>query len=358
MNFDLGLWPIFFAILKAIAAALAFLLFLSTWEVARHQWEDYRFWQRGGFWRRRAWWRRWRLLRLVSWRASTLGLQLASAPWRVVRFALDGFLPWFVFGVESISWWGLDELRYLVRRKSRPLYGMRIWLGLYGKGKTASMTHYLYSKKVALGRGVRIYTNYGFKLQDGELQGWRHMVEMLNRQDKDIPVLVAFDEIATTFSQRHSLGKNGERIPEELVNLMMQCRKANIQILGTVQRFSMTEATFRRMSQYLIEVRSWFGGRLVWQKAFEGEENYEPGHDKPGEPRRRVAWSRWCIITDRVRSLYDTTYVAKRLLEWGEVDPVGLETYLHEASAERRQLSTAREGRIPAVAGAPAQRRK
>ena len=76
------------------------------------------------------------------------------------------------------------------------------------------------------------------------------------------------------------------------------------------------------------------------------------------EPRRRVAWSRWCIITDRVRSLYDTTYAAKRLLEWGEVDPVGLETYLNEASAERRSLSTAREGRVPALAGAPAQRRK
>lgn len=239
--------------------------------------------------------------------------------WGLVSGWWEPLAPWLARGLESVGWTAVDVYRSLRHPQPRRLYGVWLYVGMYGKGKTVSMTERLVRLRRQYGSRIAIYTNYGFALEDGPIQGWRHMVRA---RLSDRNTVFAFDEIGNSFSQKDSK----EGIPRDLVPLLTQCRKwgPGVQVLATVQRFGMTEITWRNMAQYIIECRSYFGARLVWQRAFEGVENYRDGVDPdPPSPKRVHAWTWWFVATDAIRQSYDTFFVARRLVEKGEAELPG-----------------------------------
>jgi len=50
----------------------------------------------------------------------------------------------------------------------QPPYGIRMYVGLPGTGKTVSMVEYLLTLRMAY-PGIKIYTNFGFQYQDGDI---------------------------------------------------------------------------------------------------------------------------------------------------------------------------------------------
>lgn len=248
-------------------------------------------------------------------------------PWNVVYSACALLFEWWAPAVpkmaEGVTWYAIDLYRSIRNPTPRRLYGVWMYVGMYGKGKTVSMTARLYNLRRVYGDKIRIYTNYGFKLEDGPINGWRHMVEARLSEKNTV---FAFDEIGNTFTQKQSGSKKEDALPEDLIPLLTQCRKwgPGVQVLCTVQRFTMTEVTWRRMAQYIIECRSYLGARVIWQRAYEGLENYQDGVDpNPPAPKRVVAWSQWFLVSDYVRSLYDTFFIARRMRENGEAELPG-----------------------------------
>ena len=66
--------------------------------------------------------------------------------------------------VQFIYWKFVDFFRF-IKNPKRPLHLYGIWLycGLYGCGKTMALSHYLATMRKRYGDRVYISTNYGFK---------------------------------------------------------------------------------------------------------------------------------------------------------------------------------------------------
>jgi hypothetical protein len=79
----------------------------------------------------------------------------------------------------------------------------------------------------------------------------------------------------------------------------------------------MTEVTFRRLADYIVECRSWSyqNRRFVYQEWFAGIENYLDGHDFANGFKRTRARTRGFHFDDRLRSQYQSFGRVARLSE-------------------------------------------
>jgi hypothetical protein len=194
------------------------------------------------------------------------------------------------------------------------------------------MSERLYRYRQLYAENINIYTNYNWSGQTGPITGWRQMVEA---RLSNKPTVFAFDEIGNTFDQR-----SFKEFPKDLLPVLTQCRKwgGGVQVLATAQRFSMVEVTWRRMAANIIECVGLLDSRLIRQRAYDGEEEYNGGQPRysPMGDRdlRKTSWGYWFVATDKLRNTYDTYYVARRLAENGEAELPGWEAVAATEAAD------------------------
>lgn len=153
---------------------------------------------------------------------------------------------------QFIGWKIYDAVYGIIHIRDRKLHLYGIWLycGLYGGGKTMALSHYLSSMRRKYGHKIYISTNYGFKDEDFPLLHWK---ELLTEYDR--PVIFGYDEVQNEFNSR-----DYKNFPYELVKLLTQNRKGHgKQIVCTAQRFVRVDKVIRELCTHVIECRTFFG---------------------------------------------------------------------------------------------------
>lgn len=216
--------------------------------------------------------------------------------------------------------WGIrDTWRMLRTGDKERLFGLYVIVGLYGRGKTAFVVNECETIRKERGDKVRIYTNFGWKGEDGPIWGWRQMVEAL---DQDIPHVFCWDELGSSLNQ-HNYGKGQDAFPKDLFRLITQMRKGpGIRIYCTVQRFNNASVDLRRLAKYIIEVSGFARSRWIWAWAYDGYEAYNDGLPRLSpmgqKDLRVVAWTKRFVFTDYLRGRYDSYAIIPELLEMSD----------------------------------------
>jgi ATP-dependent Clp protease ATP-binding subunit ClpX len=208
--------------------------------------------------------------------------------------------------IVFLIWKIIDLFRYIKNKdwKIFKRFGLHVYTGMFGSGKTSSMVHdaYLMAKKYY----VPIMTNMELKnfpkdIQIIELNDPQQIVDWVG------PLIVLIDEAPTVFNARDW---KTEGIPKALLSVLLQVRKENKVVLMTAQRFQHIDSQLRDVTDTVREC-SCFMGRWNYIKVFNGldYENTIGNTQKTAVIRNVYAF----IQTDVIRSLYDTREMVKRM---------------------------------------------
>jgi ATP-dependent Clp protease ATP-binding subunit ClpX len=217
----------------------------------------------------------------------------------ILLFVVVAVVLWQLpFLLKVFRWLVLDAYRFFTQPHKVHLYGIWLYCGLYGQGKTMALTEYLVRMRRKYGDKIYISTNYGFTEEDFPLTTWK---DLLTEYDR--PVIFGYDEIQNEFNSR-----DYKNFPYELVKLLTQNRKGNgKQIVGTAQRFGRVDKTIRELCTHVIECRKAWFGRVTKEKKYDVDDYEQMLAEIDVMKKRKVPCSRYRFIqTDSLRNAYDS----------------------------------------------------
>ena len=208
-------------------------------------------------------------------------------------------LRFFVNLFHFIRWIYIDLYRHVkAGRKHFREYGLTMYCGRQGGGKTISVVDYLERMRVKYPRAL-IFTNFGYLNQHAPLEGWQTLIEERSADG----VIFAIDEIHSEFSSNA-----WKDFPPSLLREISQQRKQRVKIIATAQVFKDVAVQLRRQCFDVVECRT-LGGRWTFQRCFDAED-YNSFIESSSTPDRkfkiRRKYRRSFIQTDEIRELFDT----------------------------------------------------
>lgn len=208
------------------------------------------------------------------------------------------FIRQLPFYIRVISWLVKDIRRFFKEPRKVHLYGIWLYCGLYGQGKTMALTEYLTRMRKKYGDKIYISTNYGFKGEDFPLERWQ---DLLTEYDR--PVIFGYDEIQNEFNSR-----DYRNFPYELVKLLTQNRKGHgKQIVGTAQRYGRVDKTIRELCTHVVECKKGWFGRVTKLKKYDVEDYEMFINEIDIMNKRKIPCQRYRFIqTDELRNAYDS----------------------------------------------------
>lgn len=214
-------------------------------------------------------------------------------------FAILGtFISQLPYLLRVWRWNFVDLYRFFKNGRKVHLYGIWLFCGLYGQGKTMALTEYLCRMREKYGDEIYICTNYGFKYEDFPLNSWK---DLLPEYDK--PIIFGYDEIQNEFNSR-----DYKNFPYELVKMLTQNRKGNgKQIVGTAQRFGRVDKTIRELCTHVVECkRAWFG-RVTKTRKYDVDDYEQYLNEIEVAKKRKIPYHRYKFVqTDYLRDAYDS----------------------------------------------------
>lgn len=225
-------------------------------------------------------------------------------------------------------------------------YGFWCYCGLGGSGKTLSMVNKLISIKEKFPK-VKILTNFTFSLANSKINSWRDLLETTNFSIEEISekdykrfikfntyseekgeiwqeviegelkyfvkrnhgVVFGFDEIHLTFEST-----KWEDAPSNLLDYISQQRKFHKLILATSQVFTRIDKKLREQTNFVVECRSYFLGRLCTNKYFDTATYISNGEKMDKGTKRRKPRNRDVFVAyDEIRNKYNTEEIMKEL---------------------------------------------
>lgn len=199
----------------------------------------------------------------------------------------------------------LDFVEYIKFRRwdDFTLYGIDMFIGMFGHGKTLSMTHrarLIYKK---YGDRVRFISNY--KLTDIPyipLINFNQLVDIGEEESSDyIGTVVLIDEVENVLSHR-----NYANFPLALLHTLTQQRKKRVYILCSAQRFFMVDKIFRSITTNVINCNKfWRFQHCEVYDAWDLEQSMNYSNIR----RKQNLW--WFIKNQDFNS-YDTSEMVKK----------------------------------------------
>lgn len=177
------------------------------------------------------------------------------------------------------------------------IYGIWLFCGLYGQGKTMALSEYLTRMREKYKDNIIIATNYGFKGEDFKLTDWK---QMLIEYDK--PVIFGYDEIQNEFNSREY-----KSFPPDLIRLLTQNRKGHgKQIVGTAQRFMHVDKVIRDLSSHVVECKT-FLGRWTSTKRYDIDDYNQMLACTDTRQKRRIPKIKYSFIqSNKLRDCYNS----------------------------------------------------
>ena len=200
--------------------------------------------------------------------------------------------------LDFIRWKFYDFLMLLINGRKFDLYGLTIFCGRQGGGKTMSMVEYLNRMKDKFPE-CKIVTNFNYNRQDMPFVDWRQFTEVRNGLDG---VIFAIDEIQNEYNSN-----TWQDFPEEILSVVTQQRKQRVKIVATSQVFTRVVKQLREQCYEVVECKTILG-RWTRQKCFDADD-YNAIVDNLSPERKfktRKKWKYSFIQSNNIRALFDS----------------------------------------------------
>lgn len=174
-----------------------------------------------------------------------------------IRFIKKFFLFWY---------WLIKDIKE--RKKNPDLfleYGLTMFCGRQGDGKTTAMIEYLERTRKKYPKAI-ILSNFGYVNETAPFESWN---DLLNVRNGDYGVIFAIDEIQNEFSTTQS-----KTFPETLLSEITQQRKQRIKIVATSQVFRRVAKPLREQTYEVVECKTLLG-RWTFTKCFDADDYNE-----------------------------------------------------------------------------------
>lgn len=217
-----------------------------------------------------------------------------------VEFPILRFLSMLL---DLIRWAIYDMLFTIINGRVFKPYGLTIFCGRQGGGKTISMVEYLDKMKQLYPNAI-IVTNFNYIKQDMPFTSWRQFTEVRNGLDG---VIFAIDELQNEYNSN-----NWKDFPEELLSVVTMQRKQRIKIVATSQVFTRVVKQLREQCYEVVECKT-FLGRWTKQKCYDADD-YNYIIDNPTPERKfhtRKKWKYSFIQSNYIRNLFDSYAVVE-----------------------------------------------
>ena len=199
--------------------------------------------------------------------------------------------------------------------KYKNLFGIYMFVGDVGEGKTVSLVNHIKELKSSDPR-IKVFTNFYYEGEDGRIEHWKDMLDVPSYS------IIAIDEVQNTFNQR-----NWNSFPPELVHLITQNRKwgkdiegeerpPGVRICFTTQDYENTDIMIRRLCNRVIRCASFFKGRMIYNMWYTRKE-----FEKTDEKRKRIK-TRYFISDDDIRNSYNTYRILESMRSKDEDEKV------------------------------------
>lgn len=315
-----------------------------------------------------------------------------------VFFAVSPLIQCLTFSTLSLPRYIPEDIfNYIRYKKWRRFkeYGIHMYIGMFGHGKTLSMTHRARQFYRKYGNSLLFVSNYSLfdipyvplknfnqllelgedkpahysyrEYINGAVPSWYYdddgeikpefidyekryygeekneyiLVKMIKRWEYQATV-VLIDEIESVLSHR-----NFSNFPLELLNVLTQQRKKRVFIMCTSQRFFMVDKIFRGITTYVIDCwKIWRYQGATYYDAWDYENAMNPQLVKQRK-------SRWFFVKDKDYRSYSTDQMISRtaseefLSNDEHLARLGLDNVVNEAAVKRpsKRLKRQRKNR-------------
>lgn len=203
----------------------------------------------------------------------------------------------FPFLLDLIKW-KLIDIRRSIKYGTKPhLYGVRCITGMYGCGKTVTMTKLALDFRNKYGDKIYICTNFGLSIQDFPFVDVKQTCEQYDK-----PIIFMWDEVQNDFPATDKV------FPKEIRQALTLNRKGNGKMFyWASQDHELVHKTIRRLTIEYALVKTLFGRltRVKWYYDFDYKVLFEENDINKKikiKPFKRDKF----IQTDYVRSLYNS----------------------------------------------------
>lgn len=220
----------------------------------------------------------------------------------------------FFFKLPSFFYWVAKDIMYYKKHgRGFNQYGLRMFCGRQGGGKTVGMVWLLEQWRQKY-PNLKIYTNIDYSNQTGKLTGWNDLLNPKLRNGTD-GVVFAIDEIQNEFSSA-----SWKDFPESILSEITQQRKQRICILATSQVFTRVAKPLREQCYQVIECRT-FLGRWTRLRAYDADDynSVIDSYDPSKKFKLHKVWKDSFIQTDDLRDCFDTYAKVERMAKVGFV---------------------------------------
>lgn len=214
----------------------------------------------------------------------------------------------YLFMPFQLIWYLIKDMYYAIfKRKHQILYGVTLYCGEVGSGKTMSMLQYALFKKQQDPR-ILLWSNFPF---EGVDHVYCDLAEIAKAPSYSI-ILIAEGSLMAN-------NRDWQTFPREVVELLTQNRKwgsggdrpPGVKILADVQEPTMLDKVFRHLTNEVVHCRSYadFGNfpRLIVQ-TFHTPQAYF--YSAEGKKKNKGIYL--YVATDYLRNVYDTFAIIRQ----------------------------------------------
>lgn len=202
--------------------------------------------------------------------------------------------------IEFLKWvyWDIKH-----PRPTRP-YGIEVYVGLPGSGKTLALSERLLDARNMYPK-AKIYTNFGFKFEDGKLDNWEQLLQLDNGTDG---IIFGLDEVHLMFGR-----DSWKKAPPDILHLFSQNRKFAKALWCTSQAFGDVSIDLRRRTSIVWSVRN-FRNRWIRMKGYLTGD-YEDMMNPEGQKKERFIKKDSFIASNEIYDSYDSFAIIDNIMK-------------------------------------------
>lgn len=197
-----------------------------------------------------------------------------------------------------------DIVDYIRNKKWKQFnkYGIVMFVGMFGHGKTLSMVKNAAALYAKHGDDLKFISNIklnGIPYQ--ELINFEQICEIGEIDDGRVGTVVLIDEISSVLSHR-----NYANFPLEMLNVLTQQRKKKVYIMCTAQRYFMVDKLFRSITTWVVDCNKlWRFQNMKFYDAWELENAMNPRMLK-------CLSNKWWFVKNKHYNAYDTSQMVSK----------------------------------------------
>lgn len=257
-----------------------------------------------------------------------------------------GLTRCIIFNIHNIVIYSVYDIYTFFRDKkwrNFNYFGIDMFVGMFGHGKTLSMTHKARKLYKKYGDEIKFISNYDLKgIPYTTLINFNQLVELGEQENNLKGTVVLIDEIQSVLSNR-----NYASFPLQLLSTLTQQRKKHVYIMCTAQRFFMVDKLFRSITTHVIDCNKYL---RLQNMAYYDAWDYE---NAMNVQLIKSMFSIWWFVKNKDFESYDTEQMIKKncaedfISNEESIVRMGLDATVNEQAISKpsRRLKKLRKGK-------------